>query len=56
MLTLENSEIQFMVYSEIQDVTVKRLHRKKALIWLVSLIILSIVSTLIFVFIPAHRL
>lgn len=50
------SEIQFMVYSEIQDVTVKRLHRKRAWISLISLVILSVISTIIFVFIPSHRL
>jgi hypothetical protein len=55
-LTLYISEIQFMVYSELQDVTVKRIHRKRGWLWLVSILVLSILSTIIFVFIPSHRL
>ncbi|KAI7894590.1 uncharacterized protein EV154DRAFT_438043 [Mucor mucedo] len=49
-------EIQLFVYSDIQDVTVKKLHRKRAWLWLAAIIVLSIVSTLIFIFIPSHRL
>jgi hypothetical protein len=45
-----------MVYSEIQDVTVKRLHRKRGWLWLAAILGLSIISTIIFVFIPSHRL
>ncbi|KAI9338613.1 hypothetical protein BD770DRAFT_415379 [Pilaira anomala] len=49
-------EIQFLVYSDIQDVTVKKLHRKRAWLWLAAIILLSVISTLIFAFIPSHRL
>ncbi|GAN07275.1 conserved hypothetical protein [Mucor ambiguus] len=50
------SELQFMVYSDLQDVTVKKIHRKRGWLWLASILVLSIVSTIIFVFIPSHRL
>ncbi|ORE09775.1 hypothetical protein BCV72DRAFT_254639 [Rhizopus microsporus var. microsporus] len=50
------SEVQFMVYSDIQDVIVKKIHRKRGWLWLAFIILLSILNTLIFVFIPSHRL
>lgn len=45
-----------MAYLEIQDVTVKRIHRKRGWLWLAFISLLSVISTLIFVFIPSHRL
>jgi hypothetical protein len=50
------SEIGFMVYSEIQDVTVKRSHFKRGWLWLALSIILTAINTIIFVFIPSHRI
>ncbi|KAI9481050.1 MAG: hypothetical protein EXX96DRAFT_201551 [Benjaminiella poitrasii] len=50
------NEIQFMIYSEIQDVTVKRLHRKRGWIWLGMILLFSLLTTLTFIFIPSHRL
>ncbi|OBZ83839.1 hypothetical protein A0J61_08113 [Choanephora cucurbitarum] len=50
------SEIQFIVYVELQDVTVKRIHRKRGWLWLAFILLLSLISTLIFVFIPSHPL
>ncbi|KAI8969904.1 hypothetical protein BDF20DRAFT_888374 [Mycotypha africana] len=49
-------ESQLFVISEIQDITVKKLHRKRGWIWLGFTIALSLISTLIFVFIPSHHL
>lgn len=51
-----SSEIQFLVYSDIQDVTVKKMHRKRGWLWLAAIVLLSVISALIFVFIPSHRL
>lgn len=48
--------MQFMTYSEIQDVIVKRTHRKRGWLWLAFIILLSILNTIIFVFIPSYRL
>lgn len=45
-----------MVYSEIQDVTVKRSHFKRGWLWLALSIILTAINTIIFVFIPSHRI
>jgi hypothetical protein len=45
-----------MAYSEIQDVNVKRIHRKRGWLWLAFIILLSILNTIIFIFIPSHRL
>ncbi|KAI8886498.1 hypothetical protein K501DRAFT_243894 [Backusella circina FSU 941] len=50
------SELGFMIYSDIQDVTVKRLQFKKAWLWLAFVILISLISTITFVFIPSHRL
>ncbi|KAI7905321.1 uncharacterized protein BX663DRAFT_502440 [Cokeromyces recurvatus] len=50
------NEIQFMIYSEIQDITVKRLHRKRGWICLILILFSSLITTVIFVFIPSHRL
>ncbi|CAO3699563.1 unnamed protein product [Rhizopus stolonifer] len=49
-------EIQFMDYTEIQDVVVKKMHFKRGWLWLAFIVLLSIINTVIFVFIPAHRL
>lgn len=53
---MSSSEIQFLVYSDIQDVTVKKMHRKRGWLWLAATVLLSVISALIFVFIPSHRL
>ncbi|KAI9283323.1 hypothetical protein BY458DRAFT_427931 [Sporodiniella umbellata] len=50
------SEIQFMDYTEIQDVVVKKIHFKRGWLWLAFIVLLSVLNTILFVFIPAHRL
>ncbi|KAI9492887.1 hypothetical protein BDB00DRAFT_825984 [Zychaea mexicana] len=50
------SEINFFAFEPIQDKTVLRIHRKRAIIWLAATIVLAILSSIIFVFIPGTRL
>ncbi|KAG0169647.1 Bud site selection protein, Revert to axial protein 1 [Apophysomyces sp. BC1034] len=50
------SETHFMVYIHIQDKTVQRIHRKRAFLWLLLTILISLITTITFAFIPAHRL
>ncbi|ORZ24227.1 hypothetical protein BCR42DRAFT_342375 [Absidia repens] len=53
---LKKSEIGFLVFIPIQDKTVIKIHRKWAFVFCVANILIALVNTIIFVFIPAHRL
>ncbi|KAI8148360.1 hypothetical protein BJV82DRAFT_591817 [Fennellomyces sp. T-0311] len=50
------SEISFFAFEPIQDKTVLRIHRKRAFLWLAGSIVLALLSTIIFGFIPGARL
>ncbi|CDS08426.1 hypothetical protein LRAMOSA09788 [Lichtheimia ramosa] len=50
------SETSFFVFSRIQDKSVLRTHRKRAYMFLAITLVLSIICSIIFVFIPGHRL
>ncbi|CAO3630433.1 unnamed protein product [Cunninghamella blakesleeana] len=53
---MKKSEISFMVSISVEDKTAIRIQRKRAFIWCLANIIIAFVNTIIFVFIPAHRL
>ncbi|KAI7881393.1 hypothetical protein K492DRAFT_161637 [Lichtheimia hyalospora FSU 10163] len=50
------SETSFFVFSHIQDKSVLRAHRKRAYMFLAISLVLSIICSIIFVFIPGHRM
>ncbi|KAI9320169.1 hypothetical protein BX666DRAFT_1920012 [Dichotomocladium elegans] len=50
------SETSFFVFTHIQDKTVMHMHRKRAIFLLVLTVALSVISNIIFVFIPGNRL
>ncbi|KAI8344012.1 hypothetical protein BC941DRAFT_464250 [Chlamydoabsidia padenii] len=53
---LQKSEIAFLVSIPIQDKTVIKIHRKRAFVFCVANVLIAFVNTIVFVFIPAHRL
>ncbi|KAI8066572.1 hypothetical protein BC940DRAFT_302470 [Gongronella butleri] len=53
---LRKSESSFMVSIPVQDKTVIRIQQKRAFIWCIGNILVAFVTTILFVFIPAHRL
>ncbi|KAI8097578.1 uncharacterized protein BX664DRAFT_378286 [Halteromyces radiatus] len=53
---LKRSETSFMVFVPVEDKTVIKIHQKRAFIFCVANVLIAFVNTIIFVFIPAHRL
>ncbi|KAI9021584.1 hypothetical protein CLU79DRAFT_200770 [Phycomyces nitens] len=49
-------EIRFMVYSEVLDNSIRQMHTKRGCFWLILSVAVAFLNTLIFAFIPAHRL
>ncbi|ORZ20413.1 hypothetical protein BCR42DRAFT_481366 [Absidia repens] len=52
----KKSETSFLVSVPIEDKTVIKIHQKRAFIFCVGNFLIAFVTTIIFVFIPAHRL
>ncbi|KAI8388581.1 uncharacterized protein BYT42DRAFT_543854 [Radiomyces spectabilis] len=50
------SEVSFLIFVQVQDKTVQRIHKRRGILWLLAGLFIAFVTTLIFVFIPSHRL
>ncbi|ORX62603.1 hypothetical protein DM01DRAFT_1330731 [Hesseltinella vesiculosa] len=53
---LRKSEASFLVSIPVQDKTVVRIQRKRAFIWCLGNIIIAFVTSILFVFVPPHRI